>query len=58
MTTPDEPLKAGFLFDLSPSIEPHDKAVDDDREPIDYVPDSDTCDWVPPIRSVPDEDRE
>ena len=58
MTTPDKQLKAGFLFDLSPSIEALDEAVDNDREPLDYVTDSDTCDWVPPIRSVPDEDRE
>ena len=63
MTTPDEPLKEGFLFDLSPSFDAQGKTVennaeDDDREPLDYVPDSDTCDWVPPIRSVPNEDRE
>jgi DNA processing protein len=58
MNRPDEHLQAGFLFDLSPSIDTPENDVDDDREPLDYVPDSDTSDWVPPIRSVPVEDRE
>ena len=57
MNTPDEQHHAEFLFDLSPSIDLPEKSVDEDREPLDYVPDSDTADWVPPIRSVPDEDR-
>ena len=58
MTPPHEHLKAGFLFDLTPSIDAPENEMVDDREPIDYVSDSDSSDWVPPIRSVPDEDRE
>ncbi len=58
MTTPEKHLQAGFLFDLSPPIELPEDQVDEDREPLDYVSDEDTADWLPPIRSVPDEDRE
>lgn len=57
MTTPDEHASSGFLFDLNPSIEGAEEAFED-REPIDYVQDSDTSDWVPPIRSVPNADRD
>lgn len=58
MSKPDEPLQPGFLFDLSPSIDGAEDAMDSDREPVDYVPDSDTGDGVSPIRSVPAVDRE
>jgi len=58
MTPPDEHTQAGFLFDLSPSIDAPENEIEDDREPLDYISDSDGFDWVPPIRSVPDEDRE
>ncbi len=58
MTLPDEHTKAGFLFDLSPPIDAPENEIEDDREPLDYISDSDGFDWVPPIRSVPDEDRE
>ncbi|HUP79855.1 MAG TPA: DNA-processing protein DprA [Pirellula sp.] len=58
MTPPDEHTQAGFLFDLSPSIDAPENAMEDDREPLDYISDSDGFEWVPPIRSVPDEDRE
>ena len=58
MTRSDEHTQAGFLFDLSPSIDAPENDIEDDREPLDYISDSDGFDWVPPIRSVPDEDRE
>ncbi len=58
MATSDDPASSsGFLFDLHPSLDGAEDAIED-REPLDYVPDSDTTDWVPPIRSVPDDDRE
>ena len=58
MTKPDEPLQTEFMFDLSPSIDGFEDAFDNEREPVDYVPDGDGSDWVPPIRSVPVADRE
>ena len=58
MTTPEKLKQDGFLFDISPPIVEPEDAMDEDREPLDYVADSDATDWVPPIRSVAAEDRE
>ena len=57
MTTPEEYQQAGFLFDPSSPNDASEEATDEDREPVDYVVDSDTDEWVPPIRSVSPEDR-
>jgi DNA processing protein len=57
MTKPEEHANNGFLFDLRPVVDASDNAIED-LEPLDYVQDSDTSDWVPPIRSVPKEDRD
>jgi len=58
MTTPEKRKQDGFLFDISPPINEPEDAIDEDREPLDYVADSDATDWVPPIRSVAAEDRD
>jgi len=58
MTTPEKLKQDGFLFDISPPTNEPEDAIDEDREPLDYVADSDATDWVPPIRSVAAEDRE
>ena len=58
MTSPEKLKQDGFLFDISPPTNEPEDAIDEDREPLDYVADSDATDWVPPIRSVAAEDRE
>jgi DNA processing protein len=55
MPQPDFNAQPGFLFDLEPDLDSYEEHHLE-REPVDESDDSSA--WVPPIRSVPDVDRD